>query len=179
MLYRQSDIKWHDHIMTGAIDFPLMTISEKKLRWKYEKMIDTIGLCGCLITAVVNAHNDFFQDYSYTPGVLNDLIRSYHGYNIFQNNNCKIGEESYIIWSVLKTLLKIKSVDYYWTGKIDIQHPNYYYICRVPYSQKIRAGHYCFITGFDKTPIYHDSDTGAFRKDWGKYPDYFIHRLEF
>jgi len=192
LLFRQTDERWIKDSMTGEDDFPNMKEKEISARWekhKNGKRNDTIGRYGCLITALCSAYCEKYNTTLRIPSKGNELMRYYKGYEALQDiSNCKPWGymESNIVWAIAKMVFKIKNIDYYWTGEIDIKHPDYYYIARVPYDpQKIMSGHYCLITG--NNPIkYHDTDSGVIRTDWNtRLKDkngnllYFMHRIEF
>lgn len=194
MLYRQTDKQWKDDIMTGPKDFLHMFTKEKLQRWKINNDSihgDTLGLFGCLVTASCSAHSICYDNKQKNPKKVNELLRIQKGYqSLFDISKCepKGQKESHIVWTVLQQILDIKNIDYFWTGKIDIEHPKYFYICRVPYKPpKIMSGHYCLITSMKNDIIhYFDTDSGIIRTDWNtNLKDkngnsiYFLHRIEF
>lgn len=145
-LYTQADQRWESDIMT----FP-----------KHQNKPDTLKQYGCLVTALCNAYNcfNFSKHKELTPKQLNELLHIKKGYAYLKNENCKKGNESFLLWDVVKPILGITDKANNYKGKIDIKHVYDYYIARTVYKD---TGHYSLVVGKNMTKqlIVFDSYTG-------------------
>jgi len=135
--YTQTDIRWKNEVMTHA---------------EWQDKPDIINDYFCLNTSLLNWYNDFFNE-NLTPKDLNNLLIKNNGYeylkakDIFKGNRNAMyaacyNRESYVVWYVIQSLLKIKQIVRNYTGKINLSVNNEYYIIKVPY---LGTGHYCNI----------------------------------
>lgn len=183
-MFRQTDEAWNKVLMTSPEDLPKLSKKEKDIRWDKHsgntKQGDTIGRFGCLLTALTNAYNYYFQDVV-TPEYFNAKMRENNGYfALYYDYDCEVGQESFLVWDIAKKVFKFKTYKEVDKKEIDIDHRTKYFIARVPFRPPvIMSGHYNLIVGCDPHIKHFDSDTGAIRTDWGKYPDYRVIQIEF
>lgn len=110
---------------------------------------DLIYEYGCKITAFLNCHNLFFKPAFMELKKLNEEIKKRNGYYYLyykqQNKTIKeqkelcLGKESFVITSILQSILNIKKVIVDYKGKVDIKVPNEFFVVRTKY---LGTGHY-------------------------------------
>jgi hypothetical protein len=134
----------------------------------YQKNPDYIRDWGCLLVAKLNAYNLFNKNKNYLNiKQLNDLMIKHKGYNylFYMSHNhgdvektkkdC-FGRESFQIPAIINWILSIKNEANNWTGKIDINSINDYFIIKTKYKT---TGHFSLVVSGDDN-AYLDSYDG-------------------
>lgn len=132
MIYnRQSDAKWYD-----------MQMAMKG---------DTLGLYGCLVTAIANI-------FEILPSTLNLLLRENKGYMGLVDAKTWVNKESFINWPVVESLLKFK---HYVINPDQIKFDDKTFIIACIKHRKYRTNHYCNLLDYsdEKYKIF-DTDYG-------------------
>jgi hypothetical protein len=138
---------------------------------KWQTSPDRIRQYGCLLCAKLNAFNLFNKDKKYLNiKEFNDLIIKHKGYNYLfyldhnqgdldkTKKDC-FGKESFQIPTIINWILGIKEEQNNYTGKIDIDSKNDYYIIKTVFQT---TGHYSLIVSGEGNS-YFDSYDGKIK----------------